>query len=124
MSGVGSNLGPTHWSLRDDVRAAAHDVVTRFGGAWNTYVGHGNLSGHSEYQTFDVWADAGRGDPLAEEDGDPMVAWLLGQHVVTPLELVIWWGWWWRFDAGWYPYPGWGGPHGPGADSHIHVVVR
>jgi hypothetical protein len=105
------------------VQEAAVDVVARFGGAWNTYVGHGNPSGHTEEQTFDIWGQGGRGDPLDEHTGDAAVAWLLGQHQVTPLEMIIWWSWWWRPGVGWAAYPGWAGPHGPGEDAHIHVVV-
>ena len=117
------SLGATHWDLRGDAYLVAQDVTARFGGSWNTYAGHGSLSGHSEHQTFDVWG-GGRGVPLDEATGDAMAAWLLGQHQVNPLEMLIWYGWWWRPFWGWEPYPGWGGNHGPGSDAHLHVVVR
>ena len=117
-------LGNTHHQLHGYVHEVAQDVVERFGGAWNTYDGHGELSGHSEHQTFDIWGEGGRGDPLPEAQGDAMVAWLLGQRELTPLALLIWWGWWWRPHIGWQPYPGWGGTHGPPYDAHIHVVVE
>lgn len=99
-------------------------MVRRFGGSWNTYFGHGSPSGHDEDQTVDYWGAGGRGDPLGEEQGDAMVAWILGQHQVQPVQILIWWSWWWRPMLGWYEYPGWGGPHGPGEDAHIHVVYR
>ena len=117
-------LGATHWNVRGYVREASEEVRRRFGGSWNTYVKHGSLSGHSEHQTVDHWDPGGRGDPLNEGAGDAMVAWILGQHQVRPVALLIWFGWWWKPGIGWKPYPGWGGPHGPGPDAHIHVVYE
>lgn len=113
----------THWDLEDDALEVARGVVSRFGGSWNTYQGHGSLSGDSEHRTVDFWGAGGRGDPLPEATGDAMAAWLLGQHQVQPLKMLIWWSWWWRPHIGWIEYPGWAGPHGPGPDAHIHVVV-
>ena len=113
----------THWNVWDYVREDAEDVSSRFGVSWNTYRTHGSLSGHSEHQTVDFWGGS-RGMTLDEHVGDAVTAWLLGQHQVTPLHMLIWWSWWWRPGIGWQPYPGWAGPHGPGPDAHIHVVYQ
>jgi hypothetical protein len=117
-------LGATHHNVFPHVRKAAQEVQSRFGGYWNTYVRHGALSGHDERQVIDHWGSPARGVPLPEAQGDAMVAWILGQHQIRPVVLLIWYGWWWRPRRGWEPYPGWGGPHGPGVDSHIHVVYE
>lgn len=116
-------LGPTSYDLRPDVRAFAQDVISRFGGSYNTYLGHGAPSGHSHRQVVDFWWRAGRGDPLPESVGDAMCSWILGQRCGVGLRMIIWYSWWWRPGVGWKPYPGLHGNHGPGRDAHVHVVL-
>lgn len=103
------------------VRVAGEDVRARFGGSWNSYYGHGLWPARGEAFTIDHWGAGGRGDPLHEHVGDAMVAWILGQHQVRPVRILIWYSWWWRPGVGWQPYPGLHGNHGPGPDAHIHV---
>lgn len=50
-----------------------------------------------------------------------MVAWILGQHQVRPVMILIWWSWIWMPVTGWQPYNAFQGNHGPGPDAHIHV---
>jgi hypothetical protein len=69
----------------------------------------------------DHWGPGGRGSPLPESVGDAMVGWILGQHVVHPVRILIWYSWIWLPSTGWKPYSGYQGNHGPGKDSHIHV---
>jgi hypothetical protein len=114
-------LGATTWTVDQDIRAAAEGVRSRFGGSWNSYEGHGLSPAHGQRRTIDHWGPAGRGDPLAEHVGDAMCAWILGQHQVKPVAVLIWWSWWWRPRIGWEPYTGFQGNHGPGVDAHIHV---
>lgn len=114
-------LGATHYRVTEATRQAATEVVRRFGGSWNTYVGHGLPPARGEAYTVDFWAAAGRGYPLDEYRGDAMVAWILGQHVVKPVRILIWYSWIWLPSTGWKPYSGFQGNHGPGRDSHIHV---
>jgi len=97
------------------------DVRDRFGGSWNTYVGHGLAPAKGEAFTVDHWGPAGRGDPLDEHTGDAMVGWILGQHQVRPVRVLIWWSYIWLPRVGWRPYSGFQGNHGPGRDAHIHV---
>lgn len=114
-------LGATHWDVDADVRRAADDVVRRFGGSWNSYRGHGLPPAAGERRTVDFWNPVGRGSPLNEHTGDAMVSWILGQHVVKPVLILIWYSWIWLPSTGWRPYSGFQGNHGPGIDSHIHV---
>lgn len=114
-------LGRTHWNLVRHVQVAANEVMNKFGGSWNTYVDHGLPPAKGEHYTVDHWGKGGRGMPLPEAMGDAMCAWILGQHQVRPVRILIWWSWWWRPGVGWQPYPGLYGPHGPGPDAHIHV---
>lgn len=114
-------LGKTHYNLEPWVAAYANDLVRRYGGAWNTYEGHGLPPGLGEFRTFDVWNPGGRGVPLDVGRGDAIAAWVLGQHQVQPVRLLIWYSWWWRPLIGWQPYPGLHGNHGPGRDAHIHI---
>lgn len=114
-------LGRTHHRVVPHVRAAAEDVRTRFGGSWNTYEGHGLYPALGEAYTVDHWGGRGRGDPLPEAVGDAMVAWILGQHQVRPVQILIWWSWIWLPQVGWRPYSNFQGNHGPGPDAHIHV---
>jgi hypothetical protein len=116
-----SNLGETHWTLTPDVRIAAEEVRRKFGGSWNTYVGHGLYPAAGELRTVDHWGGGGRGVALPEVMGDAMCAWILGQHVVKPVRILIWWSWIWLPTTGWRPYSGFQGNHGPGRDAHIHV---
>lgn len=113
--------GRTHHVLREPAYTAAREVRSKFGGSWNTYVGHGLFPARGETLTVDHWGSGGRGDPLPEATGDAMVAWILGQHQVRPVKVLIWWSWWWRPSYGWLPYSGFQGYHGPGRDAHIHV---
>ena len=116
------SLGRTHWSVDADVREAAEDVRSRFGGSRNSYEGHGAPSGHSSRRVVDHWAAGGRGDPLPEAVGDAMCSWILGQNEFAPhVLMIIWWAWWWRPRVGWKPYPGLHGTH-KGRDGHVHVV--
>jgi hypothetical protein len=114
-------LGATHYNVVPEVRRRSEAVRGRFGGSWNTYVGHGLPPARGEAFTVDHWGARGRGDPLPEHDGDAMVAWILGQHVVAPVRILIWWSWIWLPQTGWRPYSGFQGNHGPGPDAHIHV---
>lgn len=114
-------LGATHWNVSDATRSRSVDIVRRFGGSWNTYVGHGLPPARGEAWTVDFWNPGGRGDPLDEHRGDAMVAWILGQHVIQPVRILIWYSWIWLPSTGWRPYSGFQGNHGPGRDSHIHV---
>lgn len=115
------SLGATHWDVTPDTHLAAQEVVARFGGSWNTYRGHGLPPAKGERKTVDFWNPPGRGYALDEARGDAMVAWLLGQHQVRPIAILIWWSWVWRPGVGWKPYSGFQGNHGPGRDAHIHV---
>ncbi len=103
------------------VRRAADEAVRRFGGSWNTYEGHGLYPAAGEHRTVDHWAAPGRGAPLPEHVGDAMTAWILGQHQIRPVLVLIWWSWIWLPGVGWRPYSGFQGNHGPGPDAHIHV---
>lgn len=114
-------LGRTHWNVVPHVALLARDVVGRFGGSWNTYDRHGLRPAKGEAYTVDYWGAGGRGDPLPEATGDAMVAWILGQHQVHPVRILIWWSWVWYPGSGWEPYSGYQGNHGPGRDAHIHV---
>ena len=114
-------LGATHWQVTDGTRTAANEVTRRFGGTWNTYVGHGLPPARGEAYTVDFWDPGGRGDPLDEHRGDAMVGWILGQHQVKPVRILIWWSYIWTPGVGWKPYSGFQGNHGPGRDAHIHV---
>lgn len=117
-------LGPTHWDVDQDVRQQADDVSRRFGSRWNSYEGHGRPSGHSSRRVVDHWNRPGRGSPLPEGVGDAICSWVIGQHQLKPLHMVIWWSWWWRPRYGWLPYPGLHGNHGPGPDAHVHIVYQ
>jgi hypothetical protein len=114
-------LGATHWTVTDDVRRASEEVRWKFGGSWNTYRGHGLSPARGEMFTVDHWNEGGRGDPLNEHVGDAMCAWILGQHQIRPVRILIWWSWIWLPGVGWKPYSGFQGNHGPGPDAHIHV---
>ncbi len=114
-------LGRTSYAVEERVRLAAHEVTQRFGGSWNTYEGHGLAPARGQRLTVDYWGRGGRGQPLDEHVGDAMCAWILGQHQVRPVLVLIWWSWWWRPSYGWLPYSGYQGNHGPGPDAHIHV---
>ena len=114
-------LGRTHHNVDPDVRRAGEDIRSRFGGSWNTYEGHGLAPARGERRTIDHWGGRGRGDPLNEHTGDAMVAFILGQHQVRPVAILIWWSWIWMPFVGWQPYSGFQGNHGPGPDAHIHV---
>lgn len=117
-------LGATHWNVDSDVRDAARRLLVVAPGSWNTYDGHGLPPAHGERRTIDLWAPGGRGDPLPERHGDAMCSWALGQHVIRPIEILIWYGWVWLPSTGWRPYSGFQGTHGPGKDSHIHIGYR
>lgn len=114
-------LGATHHRVSPVVRREADELVRRFGGSWNTYRGHGLPPARGEAWTVDLWHEKGRGHPLPEHIGDAAAAWLLGNHVVVPLLVLIWYSWIWTPDHGWRPYSGFQGNHGPGADAHLHV---
>ena len=114
-------LGATHHNVVPHVLRQAREVVGKFGGSWNTYVRHGLPPAKGERYTVDFWGRRGRGDPLPEAVGDAMVAWILGQHVVQPVRILIWWSWVWYPSTGWQPYSNFQGNHGPGPDAHIHV---
>lgn len=103
------------------VRLHSEDIRRRFGGSWNTYVGHGLPPARGERFTVDHWGPAGRGDPLPERTGDAMCSWILGQQEIIPVRILIWWSWIWLPGIGWRPYSGFQGNHGPGKDAHIHV---
>ena len=110
----------THYDVRADVRRFAQDVVSRFGGSWNTYKDHPegmNLDATS----VDHWGNRGRGHPLLEHEGDAMVAYILGQTMFRPIRWLIWWGWIWTPKDGWLPYNGWQGLH-KDRDAHVHVT--
>ncbi len=114
-------LGRTHWSVEGFVRTAGEEVRGKFGGSWNSYEGHGLAPARGERLTIDHWGPLGRGDPLDEHAGDAMVAWILGQNVIRPVRILIWWSWVWYPTRGWEPYSGFQGNHGPGPDAHVHV---
>jgi hypothetical protein len=114
-------LGATHWNVTPYVRGLAEGVRSRFGGSWNTYAGHGLQPARGEAFTVDHWNPGGRGDPLDEHVGDAMCSWILGQHQVYPVRILIWWSWIWLPGVGWQPYSGFQGNHGPGKDAHVHV---
>jgi len=114
-------LGRTHWDVTAATRAAAEGVRERFGGSWNSYVGHGLHPALGESRTVDHWGRGGRGVPLDEHVGDAMVGWILGQHQIIPVKILIWWSYMWLPGVGWRPYDGFQGNHGPGKDAHIHV---
>ncbi len=114
-------LGATHHDVVAHVLTAARDVQRRFGGSWNSYVHHGLAPAKGERYTVDHWGSAGRGWPLNEATGDAMVGWILGQHQVRPVRILIWYSWIWLPGVGWKPYGGFQGSHGPGSDAHIHV---
>lgn len=114
-------LGRTHWDVRPHVATAARRVLRVADGSWNTYVDHGLPPAKGEAYTVDYWGPGGRGDPLREASGDAMCSWILGQHQVTPLRIVIWWSWIWLPGVGWHRYSGFQGSHGPGPDAHIHA---
>ncbi len=114
-------LGATHYDVEDYVRQAAEEVRGKFGGSWNTYVGHGLPPAAGERRTVDFWHERGRGRALPEATGDAMCAWILGQHQIRPVRVLIWYSWWWRPYIGWQSYGGLHGNHGLGADSHVHV---
>lgn len=115
------SLGATHWSVEPWVADLANDVIARFGGSWNTYVGHGLAPAAGETRTVDFWDPAGRGATLEEHRGDMITAWLLGQNEIDPVLILIWWSWIWLPGQGWAPYSGFQGSHGPGPDAHVHV---
>lgn len=102
------------------MRKRADDTIQRFGGTWNTYRGHGVPPAAGERRTVDFW-ERGRGTALNEHRGDAMVGWLLGQHQVQPVKILIWWSYIWLPGEGWGPYSGFQGNHGPGKDAHIHI---
>lgn len=114
-------LGATHHAVTPLVRRHADDVIERFGGSWNTYRGHGLAPARGEAYTVDYWDPGGRGHALDEHRGDAMVGWILGQHVVIPVKILIWWSYIWLPSRGWHRYSGFQGNHGPGPDAHIHV---
>jgi hypothetical protein len=114
-------LGQEHWNVVPFVRVLANDLAKRYGARWNTYDGHGLPPGRGAAFTIDLWGPNGRGDPLDERKGDAIAAWVLGQHQVQPVRLLIWYSWWWRPGVGWKLYPGLHGNHGPGQDAHVHI---
>ena len=114
-------LGATHYNVVPHVRAEAQSVARRYGASWNTYERHGLPPAKGERYTVDYWNPAGRGAPLDEGRGDAICAWVLGQHVVRPVRVLIWWSWIRTPAVGWKPYSGFQGNHGPGRDAHIHV---
>jgi hypothetical protein len=114
-------LGYTIWDVNPYCRARAEDVKNRYGGTWNSYIGHGLAPARGQAFTVDHWGPGGRGDPLAESVGDAMVAWILGQNELYAVRILIWYSWIWLPNMGWKPYSGYQGNHGPGPDSHIHV---
>lgn len=107
--------------MTEATRRRAEDVRRRFGGSWNTYEGHGLPPALGEARTVDHWGFGGRGVALPERMGDAMCSWILGQHQIHPVRVLIWYSWWWRPGIGWLPYPGLHGNHGPGPDAHVHV---
>jgi hypothetical protein len=114
-------LGRTHWNVVPHVRSQAVDIAGRFGASWNSYELHGLPPAKGERYTVDFWGPGGRGAPLREDTGDAICSWILGQHQIRPLRIVIWWSWIWLPNVGWKPYSGFQGNHGPGPDAHIHV---
>ncbi len=112
-----TKLGATHYNVTRPVRVSAEDTVARFGGTWNTY--HDHPPGYGlDSTSVDYWGLRGRGDPVGEDRGTEITAWLLGQAELTPICWLIWWGWWWRPRVGWKPYSGWQGNH----KDHVHVT--
>lgn len=107
----------THFNVRSDLGSHATDTVSRFGGSWNTYWDHPPGYG-LDATSIDFWGEGGRGVAINEHQGDEIVAWLLGQHVLVPIRWLIWYAWWWRPDYGWTPYDAWQGPH----YDHVHVT--
>lgn len=114
-------LGETHWDVEPWVRNMSNDIARRYGASWNTYRGHGLPPAAGERRTVDFWNPGGRGVALKEGSGDAITAWILGQHQVQPVKILIWYSWVWLPGAGWRPYSGFQGNHGPGPDSHVHV---
>lgn len=114
-------LGATSYDVVEHVRKAAQRASQVAPCSWNTYRGHGLPPAKGERHTVDYWAPGGRGVPLRQADGDALCSWILGQHVVRPVLILIWWSWVWLPSTGWRPYSGFQGTHGPGADAHIHV---
>jgi hypothetical protein len=114
-------LGATHWNVTPAVRYTANDVARRFNVSWNSYAGHGLEPARGEAFTVDYWQLPGRGYRLDESRGDALCSWVLGQHQITPVRILIWWSWIWLPGIGWKPYSGYHGNHGPGPDAHVHV---
>lgn len=115
------SLGATHHNVAPEIARRAGSIARRYGASWNTYAGHGLPPARGERFTVDFWGKGGRGSPLPESTGDAIVAWVLGQHVVIPVRILIWWSWIWLPTTGWQPYSGFQGNHGPGKDAHVHV---
>lgn len=103
------------------VRDAAQRAAKVAPCSWNTYIGHGLPPALGEARTVDFWSPLGRGAPLPVQHGDAICSWVLGQHQVRPLRILIWYSWVWLPATGWRPYSGFQGNHGPGPDAHIHV---
>ena len=57
------SFGPTHWTVRPDVRQVADRVSRRFGASWNTYADHPPGMG-LDAVSVDFWARGGRGENL------------------------------------------------------------
>jgi hypothetical protein len=110
----------THYKVSRNVLRAAEDIVGRFKCSWNTYYDH--PEGYFlDSTSVDYWHPRGRGVPLAENTGDAIVAWVLGQRMYHEVRWIIWWGWIWMPTTGWMPYTGWQGMH-KGLDAHVHVT--
>ena len=105
------------------VASIGADTVRRFGGSYRTYLTH-PCEEKGEGSALDYWGPAGWLDPLDTGTGDPIVAWTIGQHPVTPVRYVIWYGWIWRPTTGWLPYPDLADQHGPGPEAHVHVCYE
>lgn len=107
----------THWNVRADLYENAQAVSGRFGTTWNSYYDH--PPGYNlDHRSVDFWGLNGRGDPLPEGVGDPLVAWVVGESVNITVQWLIWFGWIWTPEDGWSPYPGWQGTH----HDHVHVT--
>ena len=107
----------THWNVKPYVREHAQETATRFRTSWNTYYDH--PPGYAlDAVSVDFWDEGGRGYELDEHTGDAVVAWLLGQHVLVPIQWLIWFGHIWTPEAGWLVYNGWQGSH----HDHVHVT--
>lgn len=112
-----ATFGPTSWAVREDVRAVANHVASRFGCTWNTYLDH-PPGLHLDSVSVDFWGPGGRGDKLPA-DARRRIARYLRNRTAAP-------NWRWIINGSHGQYPNGDRFTPPGGAAwnagHVHVT--